>query len=79
MIPCEYGIAEIDVGYELNVSRKSRRPARSSPISQAPECTSAARQFLIIFRLQQMYDFARDLFPRMMEEEFVPERLACTG
>jgi len=69
--PSEYGIAEIDVSYEIKRFKEKPSPgeifsnlASTGMYVCSPEIFDAIPQ-------GTKYDFARDLFPRMMEEEYV--------
>ena len=71
MIPVSTGIAEIDVSYEIKRFKEKPSPgeifsnlASTGMYVCSPEIFDAIPQ-------GTKYDFARDLFPRMMEEEYV--------
>jgi mannose-1-phosphate guanylyltransferase len=69
--PGEYGIAEIDVGYEIK--RFKEKPAPGEIFSNLASTGMYICSPAIFDHIPPAtkYDFARDLFPRMMEEEFV--------
>ncbi len=69
--PGEYGIAEIDVGYEIK--RFKEKPSPGEIFSNLAStgmyiCSPVVFDYI---PPATKYDFARDLFPRMMEEEIV--------
>ncbi len=69
--PGEYGIAEIDVGYEIK--RFKEKPAPGEIFSNLASTGMYICSPAIFDHIPPAtkYDFARDLFPRMMEEEYV--------
>jgi len=69
--PGEYGIAEIDAGYEIK--RFKEKPAPGEIFSNLASTGMYICSPAIFDHIPPAtkYDFARDLFPRMMEEDYV--------
>lgn len=69
--PCEYGIAEIDVSYEIK--RFKEKPAPGEIFSNLASTGMYVCSPVVFDHIpaEKKFDFARDLFPHLMDEGFM--------
>lgn len=66
--PTEYGIAEIDVSYDIKRFREKPAPGEIFSNLASTGMYVCSQEIFDYIPLQTRYDFARDLFPRLLEE-----------